>query len=408
MKNYLFILTVFLTAMLFSCRQTDQVSGNAQWRGEGRDGVYKETGLLKVWPDEGPQLLWSFDGLGEGHTSVAVASGKIYITGMHDDVLMLYVFDMTGSLLTEKEIGKEWNTNWNGTRSSVCINDGKLYIFNALGNLYCFDEATLDAVWTKDLFNDLDGKSIQFGMTENPLIAGEKIFMHPGGEINNMVALNKNTGELIWTSPGEGTTSAYGSPQYITGYSVPIVVTNSQEHIIAFNAETGEKLWSYPQKTQYSVHANTPLYGDGTILSSTGGGGGSLMLRLTDGGKSVELAWKNEELDNQMGGAIKLGDYVYSSGQNNRFWFCVDWKTGETKYKVSEMAPCNVIYADGMLYCYGEKGFMYLVNPNPERFELVSSFEVKMGTNQHWAHPVIHDGVLYIRHGDTLMAYKIK
>ena len=408
MKNYLFALTFLFSAMFFSCHQTVQVYENSQWRGEGRDGVYnKETGLMKVWPDDGPQLLWHFEGLGEGHTSAAIANGKIYITGMHDDVLMLYVFDKKGNLLNEKEIGKEWNINWNGTRSSVCINDGKLYIFNALGNLYCLEEATLDVVWTKDLINDLDGKTLQFGMTENPLIVGEKIFMHPGGEVYNMVAFNKNTGELIWSSHGEGTPSAYGSPQYITGYSVPIVVTNSQEHIIAFNADTGEKLWSFPQKTQFSVHANTPLYSDGMILSSTGGGGGSLMLRLNDGGKSVEQVWKNEDLDNQMGGLIKLGNYIYASGQNNRFWFCVDWNTGETKYKVSEMAPCNVIYADGMLYCYSEKGTMSLVKPNPEKFELVSSFNITLGTDQHWSHPVIHEGVLYVRHGDTLMAYKI-
>ena len=410
MKKYLFIITIVLpVVILCSCGQDEQKNENWQWRGENRDGMYlNETGLLKAWPENGPELLWYFDGLGEGHTSVAVANGKIYATGMHDDILMLYLFDETGKLLTEKEIGKEWNENWNGTRSSVCVNDGKLYIFNALGTLLCLDETTLDVVWAKDLLNDFDGAKLMFGITENPLIVGEKIFMHPGGEVNNMVALNKNTGELIWSSPGEGTPSAYGSPQYIEGYSVPIAVTNSDQHIIAVNLDTGEKLWSFPQKTEYGVHANTPLYGDGMILSSTGGGGGSLMLRLKDGGRSVEPAWKNEELDNQMGGAIKLGDYVYSSGQNNRYWFCVDWKTGETRYKVSDMAPCNVIYADGMLYCYSDKGAMYLVKPNPDKFELVSSFEVTMGTNQHWAHPAIHNGILYIRHGDTLMAYKVK
>jgi hypothetical protein len=66
-----------------------------------------------------------------------------------------------------------------------------------------------------------------------------------------------------------------------------------------------------------------------------------------------------------------------------------------------------VISADGMLYCYSEKGFMHLVKPNPETFELVSSFEITSGTGTHWAHPVIYDGVLYLRHGDALMAYKI-
>jgi len=145
------------------------------------------------------------------------------------------------------------------------------------------------------------------------------------------------------------------------------------------------------------------------IFSTTGYKGGSWLVRLKDGGKAAEQVWHNGEMDNQMGSAIKVGDYVYASGHNaSRYWFCVDWKTGKTVYKDNLIAPCNVIFADGMLYCYSEKGTMNLVKPNPEKFELVSSFKVTLGTNQHWAHPVIHKGVMFLRHGDTLMAYKVK
>ena len=133
-----------------------------------------------------------------------------------------------------------------------------------------------------------------------------------------------------------------------------------------------------------------------------------MLLRLKDGGKSVEQVWKNTETDTQIGGAVKVGDYFYASGQQNRYWFCIDGRTGETMYKDRDIAPCNVVYADGMLYCYSEKGTMNLVKPNPEKFELVSSFKVPFGTDQHWAHPIIHEGVLYMRHGDALMAYGLR
>jgi outer membrane protein assembly factor BamB len=185
------------------------------------------------------------------------------------------------------------------------------------------------------------------------------------------------------------------------------VVTITVEDIIAYNADTGGLLWSYPQKSQFDVHPNTPVYSDGMVFTSVGGGGGSKLFRLTDGGKSAELAWENE-LDVQLGGAVKVGDFIYAAGQTGREWFCVDWKTGETKYKVREIAPCNVIFADEMLYCYSETGKVYLVRPNPDKLEIISSFELTLGTNQHWAHPVIYNGVLYIRHGDALMAYKVK
>ena len=404
MKKYLFIITILFPFMLHAQK-------NSQWRGENRNGMYNETGLLKVWPADGPQLLWKFDGLGESYASVAIANGKIYLTGQIDDKLMLYVLDLNGKLITKKEVGKEWTTNHVGTRCTVCANDGKLYINNSLGDMYCLDEITLNQIWKKNLLTDFDGKNIMWGMTESPLIVGDKIFATPGGVKNNIIALNKNTGALIWSATGDGTVSSYCSPQYIGDQSVPMIVTSTFNSIIALNANTGEKLWSHPQlpqTPQYNIHPNTPIYSDGMILSITGYRGGAILLRLKDGGKAVEQVWKNEEMDNQMGSAIRIGDYVYGSGHMNRFFFCVDWKTGETKYKVNNLTPCNTISADGMLICYSEKGEMGLVKPNPEKFELLSSFKVELGTGQHWAHPVIHEGVLYLRHGDTLMAYKVK
>jgi len=414
MKKNLLIIATILCSMVLNAQS------NWQWRGENRDGVYNETGLLKEWPARGPQLLWSFEGLGEGQTSVAIANEKIYITGMHGDRLILFVFDMAGKLLSRKDIGKEWDTNWNGTRSSVCINDGKLYIFSAVGILHCLDETSLNTVWTKNLLSDFDGKNLMFGMTENPLIVGDKIFMTPGGTKHNMVALNKNTGELIWSSPGRGMLSSYCSPLYISDQQVPIVVTwlataqsgsrgspNNNE-LVAFHAETGELLWSIILPSQNTINPNTPLYSDGLIFVSTGYGGGSWLLRMNNGGRAVQQVWHNPA-DNCHHGYVKVGDYVYTTSQNNvKGFHCIDWKTGTTKYREANFAQSAMVYADGMLYAYSENGNMNLIKPNPDKFELVSSFRITLGTDQHWAHPVIHRGVLYIRHGNALMAYKVK
>ena len=119
MKKSLLVISVFLPFVLYAQQ-------NAQWRGENRNGVYNETGLLKVWPADGPELLWHFEGLGAGFTSAAIASEKIYITGITDDNLILYVFDLNGKLLQKKEVGKERDERYPGTRSSVSVNDGKL------------------------------------------------------------------------------------------------------------------------------------------------------------------------------------------------------------------------------------------------------------------------------------------
>jgi outer membrane protein assembly factor BamB len=396
-----FVLFLFFVSILTAFAQE-----NSQWRGKARNGIYEETGLLKSWPPEGPQLQWNYDGLGEGYTSVAIANDKIYITGMTDSVGYLHVLDLQGKLLRKKSYGLEWNTNYNGSRSTVHVNEGKLYIFSGRGVLLCLDEKTLEEVWSKNILTDFDGNNLKFGMTESPLIIGDVIYATPGGAKNNVVALNKKNGELIWSSPGTGKPSTYCSPQYIDNLEIPLVVNAIDSCLVAFHAKTGECLWVVDQKNPYGMSPNTPLPDGDKLFTTSGGGVGSALLRLDKGGRSVETVWKHE-LDNKMGGVVKVGNYVYGSGEKNRYWYCIDWNTGETRYKSNKIGVGNVIAADGMLYCYSDKGEMALVKATPASFDVISQFKITLGTEQHWAHPVIHKGILYVRHGDTLMAYKI-
>ncbi|MDR1718760.1 MAG: PQQ-like beta-propeller repeat protein, partial [Dysgonamonadaceae bacterium] len=353
--------------LLLLCASCTQVAmnENSQWRGSDRSGFYKETGLLKAWPADGPQMLWSIDGLGEGYTSVAAANDRLYITGMIDSVGYLYVIDTHGKLLQKKEYGLEWNANFNGARSTVCVNDGKLYIFSGRGVLYCFEDVTLNLLWSKDIQKDFDGTNLKFGMTESPLIVGETLFLTPGGEKNNMVALNKHTGETIWSSTGIGKPSTYCSPQYISDLNVPVVVTAIDSNLVAFNAQTGAMLWEVDQKNPHGHSPNTPIYEKNLLFSVSGGGIGSVQYRLNQDGTIAEKMWTNE-MDSKHGAAVKVGDYVYGSGERNRYWYCIDWRTGETKYKDNSIGVGNIIAADGMLYCYSDKGEIALVEATPE------------------------------------------
>jgi outer membrane protein assembly factor BamB len=104
---------------------------------------------------------------------------------------------------------------------------------------------------------------------------------------------------------------------------------------------------------------------------------------------------------------VLVDGHVYGSGHRNRFWFCVNWQTGETIYRVRDIDKGNVIFADGRLYCYTERGELVLVNPSPEEFKITGQTMITLGSEQHWAHLVIHEGILYLRHGNALMTYKI-
>ena len=52
-----------------------------QWRGPDREGVSRETGLLKEWPAEGPKLLWTMTGCGTGYSSVSIVDGRLFTMG---------------------------------------------------------------------------------------------------------------------------------------------------------------------------------------------------------------------------------------------------------------------------------------------------------------------------------------
>lgn len=401
MRSLSFVLTVFISFSL-NAQQT------VEWRGD-RTGIYKETGLLKKWPENGPDLLWHFDGLGQGHSSISINSDKIYVTGMTDDTGYLYVFDLQGKLLNKKEYGKEWDVSYDGSRGTVVPNDGKLYLVSGRGILTCLNESDLSVAWQKDMDSDFGGTPPKYGVNESPLIVGDKLIFTSGGEEHNVVALNKKNGSLIWSSKAMGDISSYCSPIYVADQKVPQVVTMTGHHVVGIDISNGKLLWSVPFTNRFSEHPNTPVYGNGMLLCTSSYGVGSIMLKLTDGGRKVEQAWSSKDLDSRTGHMLKIGDYAYGAGDYGRgSWYCVNWKTGEQLYKDKSMPTGAIIAADGMLYCYSERGDMALVRATPEKFDIVSRFSITMGTAQHWAHPVIHKGALYVRHGDTLMAYKIK
>ena len=314
----------------------------------------------------------------------------------------------SGKLLNKKKYGKEWDKNYVGTRGTITLNDDKVYLISGMGNIYCFNQDDLSPVWQRNMLNDFNAENIEWGINESPLIIDDKIIATPGGKIQNMVALNKLNGELIWSSEGEKEQAAYCSPLYIEDVEIPQIVTRTSGHIIGIDASNGKKLWSHANPHKYAIHANTPLYHDGMILISGGSGTGATMLQLQNGGRNVKEIWKTDKLENLLGGLVKIGDYVYGSGESNKNWFCVDWKTGDIKYQDKSLTIGNVIANKDMLYCYTQRGDVALVKADPEKMEISSQFKITKGTAQHWAHPVINNGILYIRHGDALMAYPIK
>lgn len=399
-KLLITLVGVFLTFSTFS-------QNIAQWRGDSRDGIYLEDNLLKEWPVNGPELLWHFNQLGDGHASAAVTDELVYTAGTADGNGFVIALDYNGNVKWKKEYGREWVESYDGVRSTPLVVDDKLYILSGYGLMLCMDSQKGDVLWQVDLMKQYDGRNIRYGFTENLAFDGEKIFCTPGGVDANVIALNRHTGELIWKSQGNGEKSAYCSPLIIDFQNRNILVTMTEKSILGFDVKTGEMLWSHPHKNRWSVHANSPLYHDGRLYCLSGYGKGGVMLKISEDGTQIEELWSDSLLDSKMGGVVLLDGRIYGSGDVNRSWYCLDWETGKELYSSKMIGRGNVIYSDEMLYCYAESGHIGLVEPKSDSFNLVSSFKVPFGTKQHWAHLVIHNKRLYVRHGSSLMVYSL-
>ncbi len=226
-----------LLPLFFSCQNSSMEI--SQWRGPNRDGFYPDKNLLTQWPEEGPELLWTYEDLGNGFSTVAVTHDMIFTTGMFDTTSYIIALDHSGNLLWKKEYGYSWTTNFPGTRSTPLIYDGLGYVLSGLGKLVCFNMKNGDFVWTKDLYKDFIAREVRFGMTENLLFDGDKLFCTPGGIRSNVVALNRTNGKVIWESAGNGEPSAYCSPTMIEINSKKFFITITANSIISLDPENG-------------------------------------------------------------------------------------------------------------------------------------------------------------------------
>ncbi|MEI6060532.1 MAG: PQQ-binding-like beta-propeller repeat protein [Bacteroidota bacterium] len=401
---FCFMLATLLLSTTLSAQEA------AQWRGQHRDGVYTETGLLRSWPALGPKLLWHNDSIGEGHASASVVSHDlVYTAGLRGGKGHVFAFTLDGKLVWDTPYGDEWSENFPGTRSTPLIHEGKVYLMSAFGKIVCLSADKGNLLWSADLMKEYDGRNIVWGVTENLLIDGDKLFITLGGTKNNVIALHKDTGKLIWSSEGNGEVSAYGSPLLITLPARKVLITMTEKSILGLDAATGKKLWSHEQINQWAVHANTPVYSNGMLYCVSGYGCGGVMLKLSADGSSIETAWNNADLDSRMGGVVLVNDKIYGMGDKVKGLHCIDWNTGkELAFDKFNNKFGSIIAADGMLYVYDESGEVALVEPTLDGFKKVSGFKVPFGSAQHWAHPVIDNGRLYIRHGNSLMVYDIR
>ena len=400
------MLFVAFLALLFTdlvCRADDW----PQFRGPDRNGKSAETGLLKKWPQGGPKELWHCEGLGKGYSSAAISKGLIYTTGLLDKEGVLFAFDLNGNLQWKVNYGTEWYRSHAGTHTTPTIDGERLYLISGYGRIACYNAKNGERIWYVDTLEKFRGRNISWGIAESLLIDGSKIICTPGGKDATVVALDKMTGKTIWTSRGLSEKSAYCSPVLIEKGSNRLLITMVQRSIVCMDIDSGRSYWRIPNKVSHDISAVSPLYIDGLLYVTHGYRQGGKMFELSPDGTGYTKKWVEKTLDVHHGGVLLVDGNIHGASTRGR-WICLEPATGKVLYQDRLVGKGSAIYADGMLYCYGESGKLGLVKATPTGYEMVSSFKITRGSREHWGHPSISDGRLYIRHGDVLMAFDIK
>ena len=421
-------------ALLFLCQTI--VVAQSSWtifNGSNRDGVSLETGLLKSWREGGPPLLWKATGIGTtefpGYSSVTVSEGRVFTagnvrTGANDQEAHVYVFaldEKTGEEIWRYRNGIAWTdrARYPGERSTPTVDNERIYAFSAFGRIACLEVATGKEIWARDLREDYDVELPEWAFAESPFLDGNKVILWIGGQKAAVVALDKMTGKTIWATPSTGLTGNYASMTAFDHGGQRIYVNMNKKGLLAVNGDTGKQLFFIPHETpRGDVMATTPYFFENKLFFTSGYGIGSRLYRLEVNGEIItpELIWSNRNFDIHLGGIVIKEGYAYGATHrygSGRNWMCIKLEEGSAVWENPGVFIGPITSADEMLYCISEReGVVALVRATPERYEETGRFtlppeEEGGGTGMFWAHPVVVNKKLFIRHGSILYCFDV-
>ena len=392
-----------------------------QWRGPSRDGISKETGLLKEWPEGGPKLLWKASSIGNGYATPSVVGDRIYLLaneGLENEyVLALKTQD--GQQVWSTRLGNvgkpKQDPNFPAARSTPTVEGEFLYAMSSDGDLVCLNVASGKVLWRKNVQLEFGGKPGTWAYAESPLIDGDTLFCSPGGSQATLLALNKKSGELLWKCAlPEADEAAYASAIVVDIGGIKQYVQLLQKGLVGVDAKSGKFLWRYSKPVSiYNANIPSPLASDGYIfVGSAGTGGGAAKINVKDGVFQADQVYFGSKMPTSIGGVIKVGDFLY--GTTATTMQCIEFATGVIKWDNRALGAASLCYADGRLYLHGENGMVALVEPSSEsyiekgRFTPPDQPKRLNAMEKAWAYPVVANGCLYIRDHNMLWCYGIK
>jgi hypothetical protein len=390
-----------------SGRKTSAASSKdwPQWRGSNRDGVSSETSLLTTWPENGPRKLWE-QPVGRGYSSIAVADGRVYTHMQQGGDEVVACWSTAGEPLWRFSYPASYrNPYGNGPRATPTVDGKHVYTVGGTGIMHCLKTHPAspqgEKVWRKDLLEEFGAGNLQWGVSFSPLVEGNLVYINPGGPAGaSCAALDKLTGETRWQALDDQ--AGYSSPVAATIAGQKQVVFFTAAGLVGLTPDRGELLWRFPWETSYGANVATPIIVGDYIFLSSGYDRGCAVVRIRDG--QASKVYENKNMRNHFSSCVFFKDHLY--GFNESVLTCLDFRTGQIRWKQGGFKKGSLLIADGKLIVLGEYGKLALAEATPDAYRELTSFEVS--TDRCWVVPALADGRLYVRDQGNLMCFDVK
>jgi outer membrane protein assembly factor BamB len=331
-----------------------------QWRGMERNGRAADTGLLRQWPAQGPEQLWRVDGLGAGYSSFSVANGKLFTQFQRMGSQFVVAMDAaTGKTLWETEAGNLFPQDRGpGPRGTPTVDGDTVFALSADGTLVSLVAATGKKNWEQNILREYNGSQINWGLSESPLVDGQRLIVTPGGKDRAVVALDKKTGKALWGAGDDQ--AAYSSPIAFDFGGQRHVVVFTAKGAMGLNAANGWVMWKYAKVANRVANVATPLYHDGHVFLSSDYGTGCALLKLTAEGDRVNATevYFNKDMRNHYCSSVLHEKHLY--GFSSGILTAMNLMTGDVAWRERSVGKGQVIVAEGLLYLQGEAGTVAL------------------------------------------------
>jgi len=384
------------------------------YRGPNGDGVALEKPKL-TWPATGPKVLWKVP-VKNGFSSFTIADGKAF-TQMNRDIeganreVCVALDASTGKEVWSAVVGvgvydgggdsgTAENKGGDGPRSTPTVHGGKVYVFNQLLVLHCLDAETGKSLWTKDLIKEHAGHNISWKNAASPVVDGKKLFIAGGGPGESLLALNEDTGAVVWK--GQDETITHATPVVADILGVRQVIFFAKSGLVSVAEKDGALLWRFPFKFSTSTAASPVVMGDIVYCSAAYGiGGGACKISKQGDSFTATELYKvaDNKLANHWSTPVVKDGYLYGIFSHKQYGTaplkCVELATGEIKWTQPGFGQGNVILVGDQILALTDDGQLVVVKAKPNAYEEVARAKVLNG--KCWTTPALSDGRLYVR-----------